>query len=130
MKKAVVLVVPLLLILAMAITACGKTPGGGGDTYPNSDVTMGQTDFTHHALTITAGSTVNFITEQSGSTHILCIGENGACQSGAQGPSELTSANGLQVDPGQTKPVKFDTPGTYKIACTIHPTMNMTITVQ
>ncbi len=66
------------------------------------------------------------MTESSGSTHILCIGENGACQSGAQGPSELTSANGMQVDPGQTKQVKFDTAGTYKITCTIHPTMNMT----
>ena len=132
MKKAVVLVVPLLLILTLAITGCGKSAGngGGGDEYTTPDVTMGQTDFTHHALTITAGTTVNFMTESSGSTHILCIGENGACQSGAQGPSELTSANGMQVDPGQTKQVKFDTAGTYKIACTIHPTMNMTITVQ
>ena len=132
MKKAVVLVVPLLLILALAITGCGKSGGdtGGGDEYTTPDVTMGQTDFTHHALTITAGTTVNFMTESSGSTHILCIGENGACQSGAQGPSELTSANGMQVDPGQTKQVKFDTAGTYKITCTIHPTMNMIITVQ
>jgi plastocyanin len=130
MKKAVVLVIPLLLILALAITGCGKSAGSGGDEYTTPDVTMGQTDFTHHALTITAGTTVNFMTESSGSTHILCIGENGACQSGAQGPSELTAANGMQIDPGQTKPVKFDTAGTYKIACTIHPNMNMTITVQ
>lgn len=130
MKKTAVLVVPLLLILVLAFTACGKTPGNGGDEYTTPDVTMGQTDFTHHALKITAGTTVNFMTETSGSTHILCIGENGACQSGAQGPAELTSANGLEVDPGQTKPVKFDTPGTYKIACTIHPAMNMTTTVQ
>ncbi|HEY7021106.1 MAG TPA: plastocyanin/azurin family copper-binding protein [Ktedonobacterales bacterium] len=131
MKKAVVLVVPLLLILALAITGCGKGTGGsGGDEYTTPDVTMGQTDFTHHALTVAPGTTVNFMTESSGSTHILCIGEGGACQSGAQGPSELTSANGLMVDPGQTKPVKFDTAGTYKITCTIHPSMNMVITVQ
>jgi plastocyanin len=133
MKKTVVLVVPLLLILALAITGCGKSgggTGGSGDSYATPDVTMGQTDFTHHSLTVTAGTEVKFITEQSGSTHILCIGENGACQSGAQGPSELTSANGLQVDPGQTKPVKFDTAGTYKVTCTIHPTMNLVITVQ
>ena len=131
MKKAVVLVVPLLLILALAITGCGKSAGnGGGDEYTTPDVTMGQTDFTHHALTITAGTTVNFMTESSGSTHILCIGENGSCQSGAQGPSELTAANGMQVDPGQTKQVKFDTAGTYKVTCTIHPNMNLTVTVQ
>jgi plastocyanin len=131
MKKTVVLIIPLLLIVALAIGGCGKSPGGnGGDEYTTPDVTMGQTDFTHHKLTITAGTTVNFMTEQSGSTHILCIGENGSCQSGAQGPSELTAANGMQVDPGQTKSVKFDTAGTYKIACTIHPNMNLTITVQ
>ena len=86
MKKAVVLVVPLLLILAMVMTGCGKSTGGsgGGDEYTTPDVTMGQTDFTHHALTTTAGTTVNFMTESSGSTHILCIGENGACESGAR----------------------------------------------
>jgi plastocyanin len=131
MKKAVVLVIPLLLILALAITGCGKTPGGGGgDEFTSPNVTMGQQDFDHHKLTVAPGTTVNFMTDASGSTHILCIGENGACQSGAQGPSELTGANGMQVDPGQTKPVKFDTAGTYKIACTVHPNMNMTITVQ
>jgi plastocyanin len=133
MKKAVVLVVPLLLILVLAITGCGKSPGstgGGGDEYTSPDVTMGQQDFNHHKLTIAAGTTVKFSTEQSGSTHILCIGENGSCQSGAQGPSELTAANGMEVDPGQSKEVKFDTAGTYKVACTIHPNMNLTITVQ
>jgi plastocyanin len=133
MKKAVVLVIPLVLILALAIAGCGKSPGnggGGGDEYTSPDVTMGQSDFDHHKLTVAPGTTVNFKTDTSGSTHILCIGENGACQSGAQGPSELTAANGMQVDPGQTKSVKFDTAGTYKIACTVHPNMNLTITVQ
>src|SRR3954466_8297312 len=75
MKKAVVLVVPLLLILVLAITGCGKSPGstgGGGDEYTSPDVTMGQQDFNHHKLTIAAGTTVKFSTEQSGSTHILC----------------------------------------------------------
>jgi plastocyanin len=132
MKKAFVLVIPLLLIVALAIGGCGKQPGGGGgnDEYTSPNVTMGQVDFDKHKLTVSAGTTVTFTTAQNGATHILCIGENGSCQSGAQGPSQLTAANGMEVDPGQSKEVKFDTAGTYKIACTVHPNMNMTITVQ
>src|SRR5215813_10771047 len=46
------------------------------------------------------------------------------------GPSALTDGNSLHVSPGETKEVEFDTPGTYKITCTLHPMMNLTITVQ
>src|SRR3954451_9018651 len=105
MKKAVVLVVPLLLILVLAITGCGKSPGstgGGGDEYTSPDVTMGQQDFNDHKLTLPAGTTAKFSTEQPGATHIRCIGENGSCQPGAQGPAELTAANGMADHPGQS----------------------------
>jgi plastocyanin len=129
MKKTVFLVVPLLLLMWLAMSGCGAT-SGGDDAYTTPAVTMGQVDFNHHKLTITAGTNVDFMTEQSGATHILCIGENGSCQSGAQGPAELTAQNGLTVDRGKTKQIKFTRPGTYKIACTVHPSMNMTITVQ
>jgi plastocyanin len=129
MKKITCLVVPLLLVMALTLGGCGAT-SRDSDVYTTPDVTMGQVDFNHHKLTITAGTTVNFITEPSGATHLLCIGENGVCQSGAQGPAQLAAQNGLTVEPGQTCQVQFDTAGTYKIACTVHPSMNMTITVQ
>lgn len=134
MKNVAAIALPLLLLPGLLLTACGKTPGGGngggGDTYATPDVTMGQTDFDKHNLTITAGTTVKFTDPSSAATHILCIGENGNCTKGAQGPSELTAANGFEVDPGNSKDVVFSNPGTYKIACTVHPQMNMTITVQ
>jgi plastocyanin len=70
MKKIIYLVVPLLLIMALALGGCGAT-SGGSDEYTTPDVTMGRVDFNHHKLTITAGTTVNFITEPSGATHPL-----------------------------------------------------------
>ncbi len=153
MKKTIVPVLPLLLILALLIVGCGQTSsvaggqtssssGGqtssgtsgktssGGDEYTTTDVTMGEVDFTHHKLTITAETTVNFLNETSGSTHILCIGENGSCHSEAPVPAKLTTENGMEVDPGQTKSVRFDEPAIYKITCTLHPAMNLVITVE
>jgi plastocyanin len=130
MKKALILVLPLLLVLAVASAGCGKSAGGSGGCYSSPEVTMGQVDFDKHCLTITAGTTVKWVDPTSASTHILCVGENGTCQSGAEGPANLTSGSGMQIDPGQTKESVFDKPGTFKIACTVHPNMNMTITVQ
>jgi plastocyanin len=82
MKKTAFFAAPFLII------ASCSSPSGGSDEYTTSDVTLGQVDFNHHKLTIAAGTTVKFMTEHSGATHILCIGENGSCQSSALGPSD------------------------------------------
>lgn len=133
MRKYTYLAIPLLLIVALAILGCSQAPDGNGDnggSYTSPDVTMSQHDFDHDSLTILAGTTVNFIDSPSASPHVLCIGANGRCDESALGPLELTGGNNLQVAPGETKALRFDTPGVYKIACTLHPMMNLTITVQ
>lgn len=132
MKKLSLFLLPLLLILALSVAACGKTPSGpgGGDEFTGSTVTMAQTDFEKHSITVTAGTTITFKDNPDGTTHILCIGENGKCDSGAQGPQELTKSSGTTVEPGKSFDSKFDQPGTYKIACIVHPNMNMVVTVK
>jgi plastocyanin len=130
MRKRAYLALPLLLVVALAIAGCGQGPGGNGGSYATPDVTMGQENFDHGSLTIAAGTTVKFIDAQSAAPHVLCIGEHGRCDESAPGPSALIGGNSLQVAPGETKEVTFATPGTYKIACTLHPMMSMTITVQ
>jgi plastocyanin len=130
MRKYAHLALPLLLVVALAVVGCGQMPGGSGGSYTTPDVTMNEGNFDHDSLTISAGTTVKFIDPESASPHILCVGENTRCDASEPGPSELTSGNSLQVNPGETKSVKFDTPGTYKIACTLHPMMHLTITVQ
>lgn len=134
MKKLTVFAFLLLLAVALAIGGCSQTSGGdggnNGGNYTTPDVTMNQMDFDHSSLTIPAGTTVRFIDPQSAAPHFLCVGQNAKCDESAAGPSALTGGNSLHVNPGETKEVTFDTPGTYRIACTLHPMMNLTITVK
>lgn len=130
MKKFSYLALPLLLVMVFAVVGCSQDAGGASGSYTTPDVTMGDHDFDHSSLTISAGTTVKFIDPQSAAQHILCVGENAQCDTSAPGPSELSGGRTLQMTPGDTKEVTFDTPGVYKIACTLHPMMNLTITVQ
>jgi plastocyanin len=117
--------VPLFLVLAL-VAGCG---GSGGSLSAN-EVRMNAADFEQSTITIKAGTALHLADEQSGTTHLLCLGKDGQCDPNAQGPQQLNSNNPLEVDPGQSVDITFDTPGTYSITCTIHPGMELTVTVQ
>ena len=133
MKKAGVLLLPLLLVLALGVAACGKSAGNGnnpGTSTPSNQVTMDATDFVNNAVTIKAGQSVHFDDPgDSGGTHIICSGLNGQCDNSSSAPKDL-QGSGFTINAGQTKDVTFPTAGTYKITCSIHPDMNLTVTVQ
>ena len=105
----------LLAILALILAACGSSTDGGatgGET-----VSMADTTFTPNTLTVTAGTTVTF-TDTSG--HTVTEGTDGVA---VEDPI-------VDEEGGSDVPVTFDEPGTYNITCKIHPSMNMTITVE
>ncbi len=77
---------------------------------------------------IKAGDTISFVDPSSAAIHILCIGKNQSC-SGAAGPDALASKNPLTIQQGETKTVTFPTAGTFDVTCTVHPNMNLTVTV-
>jgi plastocyanin len=133
MKKSRALLLPLFLILMLAMIACGKSVGTTGDNgggTPANQVGMDATDFTNTTVTIKAGSSVHFVdSSDNGGTHIICAGENGQCSNDANAPKDL-QGTGFQIDLGQSKDVTFDKAGTYKVTCSIHPNMNLTVTVQ
>ena len=132
MKKLALLVLPLLLLGAVAASGCGKTPGGNNPapSGPVTQVEMDATNFAVSAVTVKAGVAFKFVDPTStGGLHIICAGHNGKCIANADAPSELADP-GFTINPGDTKTVTFDKPGTYQIACTVHPDMNLTITVQ
>jgi plastocyanin len=112
----------LLAILALILAACGSSTesspadDGGGGTGGET-VSMANTTFTPSSLTISAGTTVTF-TDTSG--HTVTEGTDGVA---VDDPI-------VDEDGGSDVPVTFDEPGTYNITCEIHPTMNMTITVE
>ena len=72
-------------------------------------------------LTIAAGTTVTFMNADP-VKHTASNGANGA----------LASAPlfDLQLEAGASQSYTFTNPGTYQVTCTLHSTMNMTITVQ
>jgi plastocyanin len=131
MKKLAVLVLPLLLLGAIAAAACGKTPGGNtASSGPVNHVDMDATDFVVSSITVKAGVPFNFVDpSDTGGLHVICAGDNGKCIADPNAPKELADP-GFQINPGETKTVTFDKAGTYHIACTVHPDMNLTITVE
>ena len=92
---------------------------------------MAESDFSATSVSIKAGQAVHFTDPAGvGATHIICLGSDGNCDTTASGPQTL-EGNGFTINAGDPpKDVTFSTPGTYKITCSIHPSMNLTVTVR
>ena len=131
MKKLALLMLPVLLVGAFLAAGCGKTPGGTvAPSGPVDHVDLTVDDFASHSLTVKVNTPFKFVDpSDSGGLHIICAGDNGKCIADANAPKELADP-GFQINAGDTKTVTFTNPGTYHIACTVHPNMNLTITVQ
>lgn len=143
MKKFVFAVAPLTLILALALMGCGKqaadggpgassggTSGSGSSCATSQTIDLGQVNFAQTCVTVSANQAVTFNDPSAtGGVHIICTGQNAACNTQAGAPKDL-STPGFQIQPGQQKQVTFTTAGTYKLACTVHPAMNMTVIVK
>jgi plastocyanin len=133
MKKAAAFLLPLVLLSAIAVTACGKTPGGGGGNTSGGTVdhvNLTVDDFAEHSITVAVNTEFKFVDpSDTGGLHIICAGDNGKCIADPNAPQTLGDP-GFQINAGETKSVTFAKAGTYKIACTVHPNMNLTIVVK
>jgi plastocyanin len=133
MKKSVLAIPVVLLMVALVLFGCGKVPGVHNNTGPSvseTTVQMNPTNFVQTTRTIKVGQSLLFDdTVGGGGLHIICLGNDQVCDSSAQGPTDLMSG-GFTINPGATKSVTFSAAGTYKITCTVHPNMNLTVTVQ
>jgi plastocyanin len=114
----------LLMGSLLALAACG-----GGNSSSKPTVTMTGDSFSPPSLTINKGQSVTF-DNSSDTTHLLVTGMNGQYQPEAGAPSDFENSSGLKFSPGTKMVETFNTPGTYKITCTVHPTMEETITVK
>lgn len=127
MRRRISAVAVIGFLMALALVGCGGSSTTGG---ASNELDMGPSDFTQSSVTLSAGQPLHMVdSRDSGGTHMLCIGQNGICDANPMGPSELHSP-GMTFNPGTTKDIAFSTAGTYHITCTIHPNMNVTITVQ
>jgi len=109
----------LLSVSAMVTVLLGSAmPNGatGGETPAASTIVMAREFmFAPAALTVHAGSTVTW-TNRDDEPHTV-VSEAGLFRSAG-------------LDTGESFSFKFDRPGTYRYACSIHPRMVGTIVVE
>jgi plastocyanin len=79
-------------------------------------------EYAPEELTIPAGTTVSFMNMDQ-APHTATHGTDGAPETDADFDVELAAGNG-------TGEHTFEEAGTYNVTCTIHPDMNMVITVE
>jgi plastocyanin len=133
----------LVLVLASLLTACaagGESPSPSGTAEPSSaaptasaepaasegpmaveEVRIELARFEPRELTVSPGTEVVFVNEDN-YDHTITEGTEGQAVAGAFVNEELPADSTIRV--------VFDEPGTFQITCIIHPTMQMTITVE
>ncbi len=129
MKKhfSVYIFLSLLAFLCLTVTACsvGSEPATG----PNQ-VHMNETQFTQSSITIHKGERITLVNDVA-SVHII---ENGTWdnQGNARPRTESGAPNvDFNIDGGVAQSVgPFTTAGTFKLYCTVHPGMNLTVIVK
>ncbi len=116
------LIVGAAALLAVAVTgiavgtAGASSPAQTPPTPPTKTIKLGDNFFKPSSVTVAAGTVVTF--QWTGSnTHNVTV---------VKGPQKFTSPN--QSD--GTYLHTFTKPGTYKIQCTFHPGMNLTVKVK
>ncbi len=127
MYKKILVGLVLFGILTTTIAACGIYDVSNVPTGPT--VHMGNANFVQPSISISKGQSINFIDDVA-VEHII---KNGTWSS--TGSMELKAeagAPGVNVtfngnDSSMIGP--FNTSGTFHLLCTVHPGMNLTVTV-
>jgi len=139
------LILALLALGSILLAACtrpGTTPsgssgggassggGGGGASVPT--VHMDTSNFTTPTVTVPKGQKLKLV-DDGAFFHIIT---NGMWDNGTQKPAKEAGAptvNNVQVDGSSVTSLEigpFTTAGTFHIFCTVHPGMNLTVTVK
>lgn len=119
---------PPMLVLSTALTACGAA----SDAAPPSPdaISMDELSFRPASRTIASGTSMEFVNDGSRALHVLVLGWDARPKAQPGAPS-FGGASGYRSEVGDhwTTPA-WDTPGDYSVTCTLHPSMNLTVTVQ
>lgn len=117
--------------LAIALVAAGCGSSGGGSSTSSSStpapssgdatlVHMKNIQFNPKTLTVNKGDTVEWINDDSVNHDVTKD----------TGPGPQFSSGSGNLSGGQSYKVTFNTPGTVKYECTVHPGMTGTIVVK
>ena len=120
----------LLVLLTLFVAACGgSNTNNGGNT--NNTVGMTSNNFAQSSITIKKGQSV-ILNNQTGTTHIISNGTwNGNTPDPKIDPGAQVVSNLMFNSANQTQTIgPFNTAGTFHYYCSVHPGMNLTVTVQ
>jgi plastocyanin len=115
-----------LALLVVLVAGCG---GSQQRSAPPGAIVMSSNAFEPAARAIKQGERITFFNQTRGALHILVNGDRGATGS-EQGAASMGGASGHRSERGEvwTTPA-WTTPGTFHVTCTIHPAMNLRVTV-
>ena len=119
--------------VALLAAGCGSSGGGGGTstganfgntgtptTGPVTKISMKNIQFDPKTITVKRGTTVEWVNDDSVKHDVTK----------ETGPAPQFSSGTGNLESGDTYRVKFDTAGTVKYECTVHPGMTGEIIVK
>lgn len=128
MLKKLFAVLGFSCIITVLLVACG---GGSDPSAGPNPVHMNAANFTQNSITIKKGESITLINDNLFVTHIIANGtwENGTAKPAREaGTPEIKDVNISGNSSAAIGP--FTTAGTFKLYCTVHAGMNLTVIVQ
>jgi len=128
MLKKLFVILGVSCIITALLVACGS--GSNASAGPNP-VHMSSTNFVQNSITIKKGERITLINDDLFGSHTIANGtwENGtakpAREAGAPEVKEVQIGGNSSATLGP-----FTTAGIYKLYCTVHAGMNLTVNVQ
>jgi plastocyanin len=101
-------------------TPAPASTSGGGTSGPVTKVSMHNIQFNPKSVTVQKGATVEWVNDDSVNHDVTKD----------TGPGPQFSSGSGNLTGGDTYKVTFNTPGTIKYECTVHPGMTGTIVVK
>jgi plastocyanin len=107
-----------------------STSGGGSGGCASGTVHMSGNNFVQNCVNIAKGGKVTLV-EDVPVLHIITNGkwDSSGNQVTTKEPGAPTIGN-VNISSGQTEIGPFPTAGTYRVLCTVHPGMNLTVNVK
>lgn len=130
MLKKVFFIVGFCGMLTLVLVACGGTTDGSDKTVASNQVQMNDTQFEQSSVPIKKGESMTLVATTF-TPHIIA---NGTWENGQARPANEPGAppvKDVQINGNSSSIIgPFSTAGTFKLYCTIHPGMNLTVIVQ
>jgi len=106
-----------------------SSSGSSGSCPTGDTVKTGTSSFEQSCITLTKGSTLKVVQDQT-SYHILDYGQWNGSTAQPQTPANAPAMKDLTLSGASVSIGPFTTAGTYHIYCTVHPNMDLTVVVK